>query len=152
MSRAGPEREIRMNYGCAAAFDRPIIGAMDQSADANVMMSGYMEAALRSWSDEEFRARLAHSPREALAEAGWEVPAGVEIETVFFDAADYGDRTPPSTAELAEHWAQGIERGRLKLAFAETAPASLETTELSDDELTTVGGGHCIDGHCGPCL
>jgi hypothetical protein len=116
------------------------------------MMSGYMEAALRSWNDEEYRRRLADSPRDALAEAGWDVPVGVEVETVFFDAADYGDRTPPSVAELTEHWAQGIERGRLKVAFSESAPASLETSELSDEQLTKVGGGHCIDGHCGPCL
>jgi hypothetical protein len=124
---------------------------MDQSTNANVMMAGYMEAALRSWKDTEFKRRLAERPKEALAEAGWEIPGDVEVDVVFFDAADFAGREPPSAAQMTGSWVKAIETGNLRLAISDSAPDGIATTEISEDELSAVGGGHCVGPYCVSC-
>jgi hypothetical protein len=128
-----------------------IIAPMDQSTNENVMMSGYMEAALRSWKDADFKRRLSESPKEALAEAGWEIPGEVEVDVVFFDTADVAGREPPSAAQMTGSWAKGIETGNLRLAISNSAPDSVATVEIGEDELSAVGGGHCAGPYCVSC-
>jgi hypothetical protein len=123
---------------------------MDESPQSNKMMSGYMEAALRSWNDEAYKQRLSDNPMEALAEVGWEVPAGTDVKVAFFDQAEVADKEPMSADELAENWEKGIKDGKLRIAISNSSPA-LETSEISEDKLSQASGGHCAEGWCIGC-
>jgi hypothetical protein len=121
---------------------------MDQSAQSNTMMSGYMEATLRSWNDAEYKRRLADDPAAALAEVGWNVPAGTAVEVSFFDPGELAGSEQKSADELTTGWASSIAQGNLSLSISDRHPDELETTEVSEDELANVSAGHCAEPYC----
>jgi hypothetical protein len=124
---------------------------MAEAPDQQTMLRAYIQVAQRSWEDEAFKSRLAESPREALAEAGWELPAETAVEVGFFDPEEVEGEAPP-VEEIAAAWKSGIESGTLRIAFPDSPPPQLETAELSDEQLQAASGGQDVPrGWFYPC-
>jgi hypothetical protein len=122
---------------------------MTRRSDQHAMLRAYLDVSQRVLEDEGFRERLGSRPGAELAAAGWPVPDGATVEVAFFDPSEIDGEMVPLD-EITERWAQGMERGRLKVEFAGAAPPALELMELSEDELSDVAGGMCVASALGP--
>ena len=103
------------------------------------MARGFVQAAQRSWRDDDFKQLLSSSPRDALAQEGWEIPDRTEVEVSFIEPPE----APPRVAvdDVVASWERAIDDGRLHLRVPSAPPSRLESQELSDEELTEVAGG-----------
>ena len=95
--------------------------------------------------------RTPNPPEIRMRAARWAIPDDVEVDVVFFDRAELADREPPSATETTGSLAKAIATGNLRIAISNSAPDTIATTEISEDELSGVGGGHCAGNYCVSC-
>jgi hypothetical protein len=113
-------------------------------------VNSYTRALITAWSSEEFANKLASNPRQALAEAGLELPANAEIALVRSVPNDTQDGSLDKQIELYE---RGLATGRFEFHIPE-AP-QIDLAELSESDLDGVTGGDAnapsINCCCCPC-
>jgi hypothetical protein len=117
--------------------------ALDPRARAE-FVNGYTRALITAWSSEEYAAKLANSPREALAEAGITVPANAEVVIVRTVPEGHHEGNLEVQVEL---WETGLRSNRFEFHIPETP--QIDMAELSEGDLADVaaGGTSC----CCPC-
>ena len=109
-------------------------------------VNAYTRILITAWSSEEFSAKLDSNPREALAEAGLEVPAGAAIQLV---------RNVPEGAHDSNLdvqvclWERGLETGTFEFHVPETP--QIDMAELSEGDLDSIAAGVDINCCCCPC-
>ena len=107
-------------------------------------VNAYTRVLISSWSDEAYATRLHSEPREALAEAGIELPAGAQV--VIVTEAPEGHEEGNLDVQVAL-WETGLETGRYE--FHIPATPTVDAAELSEGDLSDVAAGcnYC----CCPC-
>jgi hypothetical protein len=108
-------------------------------------VNSYTRALITAWSSEEFSAKLDSNPREALAEAGLEVPAGASIQIV--RTVPEGQHETNLDVQVAL-WEQGLESGTFEFHIPETP--QIDMAELSEGDLDSIAAGD-VNCCCCPC-
>ncbi|MBT3248706.1 MAG: hypothetical protein HN361_07635 [Actinobacteria bacterium] len=110
-----------------------------ETAERAAFVKGYSRVLTNAWSDEDFMGRLMADPSATLSEYGLDAgSASVTIET---NEADAG-----SLDAQIEVWENGMAAGAVTL-YVPAAP-KVETAELSEDQLDTVGAGDTVSSCC----
>lgn len=106
--------------------------------------TSYLQFLVKTWTDEGFAARAGSNPREALAEAGIELPADATVELVRH-AGESGDNYAEGLDNRAAMDAQvalfekGQESGHYRFHLPGTP--DVDTAQLDAVELSEVSGG-----------
>ena len=108
-------------------------------------VNAYTRVLITAWSSEEFSAKLDGNPREALAEAGLEVPAGARIEVV--RTVPEGQHETNLDVQVAL-WERGLESGTFEFHIPETP--QIDMAELSEGDLDSIAAGD-VNCCCCPC-
>ncbi|WP_405088082.1 hypothetical protein [Microbispora sp. NBC_01389] len=108
-------------------------------------VNAYTRILITAWSSEEFSAKLDSNPREALAEAGLEVPAGATIQLVRNVPEGAHDSNLDVQVSL---WERGLETGNFEFHVPETP--QIDMAELSEGDLDAIAAGD-INCCCCPC-
>lgn len=102
----------------------------------------YLQFLVKTWTDEDFAAKSDANPREALAEAGIELPADATVEIHRHDDGDAytegGNNRAAMEAQLAL-FEKGQETGHYR--FHVPGTPNVDTEELNAVELSDVAGG-----------
>jgi hypothetical protein len=106
-------------------------------------VSFYAKVLTAAWSDDEYAARLQSDPRAALAEMGFELPAGATVRITREAGGE-----PDLQAQVVA-WEEGAETGRYELWVLDSP--LIETRELSEADLDSVAGGDAYSCCCSPC-
>jgi len=109
----------------------------------------YTRALINAWSSEEYSAKLDGNPREALAEAGLELPAGAEIVVVRNAPEGHSDTNIDVQVNLYE---RGLQSGTFEFHIPQ-AP-QIDMAELSEGDLDSISAGELspdINCCCCPC-
>lgn len=116
----------------------------------STFIDSYTKALLTSWSSDEYAQRLESNPRQALAEAGLELPADAKIEIVrnAEAAPASGDSQQGRLDHQVALYEKGLETGTYEFHMPSTP--QIDTSELDADELEAVAGGD-INCCCCPC-
>src|SRR4051794_18364874 len=90
----------------------------------------YTRVLITAWSSEEYSAKLDNNPREALAEAGLEVPAGAKIVLVRNVPEGHSDSNIDVQVSLYE---RGLQSGTFEFHIPETP--QIDMAELNEGDL-----------------
>ncbi|WP_018157116.1 hypothetical protein [Demetria terragena] len=109
----------------------------------------YTQVLLKSWSDDEFNARLDADPKGAAAEAGLAIPDNVSVTVVRHEApSDSSDEAQDAIVDQqAALIDQGIAKGAVELHVPES-PA-IDGADLTSGELQATAAGVCCSCCCG---
>jgi hypothetical protein len=119
--------------------------AMLMSAQARAdFVNAYTRVLITGWSSEEYDRKLDTNPREALAEAGLELPAGAEVVVVRTAPSD--DASLDTQVELYE---RGLATGRFE--FHLTGAPRVDLAELVEGDLEYVSAAVNVPCCCTPC-
>jgi len=105
----------------------------------------YTRVLITAWSSEEYSAKLDNNPREALAEAGLEVPAGAKIVLVRNVPEGHSDSNIDVQVSLYE---RGLQSGTFEFHIPETP--QIDMAELNEGDLDSIAAGD-INCCCCPC-
>jgi hypothetical protein len=108
-------------------------------------VNAYTRVLVTAWSNEDYAQKLNTNPREALAEAGLNVPADAEIVLVRTIPEGTRDGGLDLQVELYE---QGLSTNRFELHIPETP--QVDTSELSEGDLEGIAAGD-VNCCCTPC-
>lgn len=114
--------------------------------DRAEFVNSYTRALITAWSSEEYASKLAQNPREALAEAGIELPADSTVDVV--RAIPDGPREGSVDIQV-ELYERGLETGHFEIRIPEVP--QIDTSELTESELEGVAAGMDIYCCCCPC-
>jgi hypothetical protein len=120
---------------------------MALSAEARTeFVNAYTRVLITGWSSEEYDSKLDTNPREALAEAGLELPAAAQVVVVRTEPS--ADASLDTQVELYE---RGLATGRFEFHVA--AAPQVELTELVEGDLEYVAavGNNTVTCSCTPC-
>lgn len=109
-------------------------------------VNSYTRALINAWSSEEYATKLAQNPREALAEAGIELPAESSVDVV--RAIPDGPREGSVDIQVALY-ERGLDTGYFEIRIPEVP--QIDTSELSESDLEGVAAGLTIACCCCPC-
>ena len=121
------------------------------------------ECIARAWEDDSYRRSLVESPGPTLAQAGFEVPAGVTLTVrentseVTYVVLPRGDKLE-NKAELADALEKGLPLGEHELRLVQNSdtlgfivipakPAEFQDGELDMAEVATLAGGVGVSYH-----
>lgn len=106
--------------------------------------TAYLQFLVKTWTDEGFAAKAEGNPREALAEAGLELPADATVELIKHEDgaediyAEGLDNKAAMEAQVAL-FEKGKESGHYR--FHVPGTPNLDTEDLNAVELSDVAGG-----------
>ncbi|MFC4589592.1 hypothetical protein [Sphaerisporangium corydalis] len=109
-------------------------------------VNAYTRVLITAWSSEEFSTKLDTNPREALAEAGLELPAGAQVTLVRNVPEGHHDSNLDVQVAL---WERGLESGVFEFHVPETP--QIDLAELSEGDLDSIAAGVDINCCCCPC-
>ncbi|MEU8268720.1 hypothetical protein AB0B89_16305 [Sphaerisporangium sp. NPDC049002] len=119
-------------------------------AERTEFVNSYTRVLITAWSSEEFSAKLDSNPREALAEAGLELPAGAQITLVRTVPEGHHDTNLDVQVGL---WERGLDTGVFEFHVPETP--QIDMAELSEGDLDSISAGvspdSAIDINCCCC-
>ena len=120
------------------------------TADDRAMLAAYTQLATRIWGDENAKQRALEDPSAALAEIGWDVPAGTNVEIALVEPE--GQSQKFDLEAIVAGWREEIDAGDLRIVIP-SKPKSAEPEALSDEELAEAAGGGdspaCFSGFSG---
>jgi hypothetical protein len=108
-------------------------------------VNAYTRVLITAWSSEEFATKLASDTREALAEAGLELPGNAEVVLIRSVPSSTKDGNLDKQIELYEH---GLATGHFEFHIPETP--QVDVAELSESDLDGVAAGD-VNCCCCPC-
>jgi hypothetical protein len=119
---------------------------MALSAEARAeFVNAYTRVLITGWSSEQYDRKLDTNPREALAEAGLELPAAAEVVVVRTAPSD--DASLDTQVELYE---LGMATGRFE--FHVTGAPQVDMAELIEGDLEYVAAAdNTVTCSCTPC-
>lgn len=122
---------------------------MSNEQDKQEFVNAYTRVLVNAWSSEEFSAQLESDPRAALAEAGLEVPEGVEVKVVREAGGPEADLAPQERLNKQyERWTAAEETGEVIVFVPATPRVDVKDLEMSDLESVAGGDFNCC---CCPC-
>jgi hypothetical protein len=108
-------------------------------------VNSYTRVLITAWSSEEFARTLESNARQALAEAGLELPANAEVVLVRTIPDSRHEGNLDRQIDLYE---EGLQSGRFEFHIPETP--QVDVAELSEGDLDGVAAGD-INCCCCPC-
>ena len=120
------------------------------TAERTFFVNQYTKLVISAWSDEAVMNRLKNDPLTVAKDFGLGVPEGGTIRLVQQIPTD-GDHSPQLDVQIAL-WDEGKTSGVYELHVPETP--QIDTSELSEMELTSVAGGLASvggDNYCCCC-
>ena len=114
------------------------------ATEKNDFSTNYLQFLVKTWTDEGFATKADSNPREALAEAGIELPADASVELVKHtgdDAESYAEGLDNSAAMDAQ--VALFEKGQTSGHYRFHLPGvpNVETEDLNAIDLSAVSGG-----------
>ena len=102
----------------------------------STFLKAYGKVLTRSWEDEAYAKQVGTNPAAALTDAGFSVPAGVNVKVSHeIPAAGQGG----NVADMVARWEKDMATGSATLYLP--ARPSLVESELSEEQLSAVAGG-----------
>ena len=118
--------------------------AMNPKARAE-FVNAYTRVLITAWSSEDFAQTLESNPRQALAEAGLELPGSAEVVLVRTIPDGRHEGNLDRQIDLYE---EGLVTGRFEFHIPETP--QVDVAELSESDLDGVAAGD-VNCCCCPC-
>ncbi len=122
---------------------------MSNEQDKQEFVNAYTRVLVNAWSSEEFSEQLDKDPRAALAEAGLEVPEGVNVKVVREAEGPEAGLAPQERLDKQyERWTAAEETGEVIVYVPATPRVDVKDLEMSDLESVAGGDVNCC---CCPC-
>ena len=104
----------------------------------STFLKAYGKVLTRSWEDDGYANQVGANPAGALKDAGFTVPAGVNVKVSReIPASGKGG----NVADMIAQWEKEVATGNATLYLP--ARPSLVESELSEEQLNAVAGGAC---------